>query len=211
MSVNNLPKYTNELTAIQFLERNEGSQWTIARLFESGVKPWFRLSQADCHGFSEQMANNVFGLTGAMSYLAPVELYEEYEALAYGDNEILVSRTRTNDGRLATISPGILVLSFSLLFFRDDILKLIPKTLVRPVTSGSGVIETPNQRQDRRLEMCYASLLMDRNATYSRLPKGVGQIAEQEGVSRQAFSSDLVNALKRREYLKKSGRADFFS
>lgn len=57
--------------------------------------------------------------------------------------------------------------------------------------------ETKEQRQDRRLKACVnAGLLTSGNA--ARLPDGVGEIAASEGVTRQAFSTDIKAALKRR-------------
>ncbi len=61
-----------------------------------------------------------------------------------------------------------------------------------------GAPETKEQRQDRRLAACDADgLKMDRTAQL-RLPDGVGRVANSEGVTRQAFSTDVKAALRRR-------------
>lgn len=60
--------------------------------------------------------------------------------------------------------------------------------------------ETREQRQDRRLKACIdAGLPMDTRAALSRLPDGVGNVADREGVTRQAFSTDVKAALTRRK------------
>ena len=65
--------------------------------------------------------------------------------------------------------------------------------------------ETKEQRQDRRLKRCEDhGLTMDRKAL-SRLPYGVGDVAATEGVTRQAFSADVKEALCRRERQNQSG------
>ena len=69
------------------------------------------------------------------------------------------------------------------------------------VTDSAGATtETKEQRQDRRLQACIdAGLPMNTRAALSRLPDGVGDVADLEGVTRQAFSTDVKAALKRRE------------
>lgn len=63
--------------------------------------------------------------------------------------------------------------------------------------------ETKEQRQDRRLKACVdAGLPMNAK---TRLPDGVGKVADAEGVSRQAFSTDVKAALNRRENAKREG------
>lgn len=66
--------------------------------------------------------------------------------------------------------------------------------------------ETKEERQDRRLKACIdAGLPMDTRAAQSRLPDGVGAVADREGVTRQAFSEDVKAALKRREGARREG------
>ena len=68
------------------------------------------------------------------------------------------------------------------------------------------VPESQQQRQDRRLKACIdAGLPMNAKAALSRLPDGVGNIADSEGVTRQAFSTDVKAALNRREAAKREG------
>ena len=66
--------------------------------------------------------------------------------------------------------------------------------------------ETKEQRQDRRLKACIdAGLPMNSKAALLRLPDGVGNVADSERVTRQAFSTDVKAALKRRESAKREG------
>ena len=66
--------------------------------------------------------------------------------------------------------------------------------------------ETMVQRQDRRLQACIdAGLPMNTKAALSRLPDGVGDVADHEGLTRQAFSADVKAALKRRENAVREG------
>ena len=73
-------------------------------------------------------------------------------------------------------------------------------------TSAAKVVETKEQRQDRRLQACVdAGLPMDSKAALSRLPDGIGKVADKEGVSRQAFSTDVKAALKRQVAANREG------
>jgi len=68
-------------------------------------------------------------------------------------------------------------------------------------------VETKEQRQDRRLNACIdAGLQMHTDAAQLRLPDGVGNVADCEGVTRQAFTADVKAALKRRKNAIKEGR-----
>ena len=59
-------------------------------------------------------------------------------------------------------------------------------------------IESAEARQDRRLRACEEAGLKMPGPYGGRLPNGVGRVADDEGVTRQAFSADLKAALKRR-------------
>jgi hypothetical protein len=66
--------------------------------------------------------------------------------------------------------------------------------------------ETKEQRQDKRLQACIdADLPMDTKKALEQLPRGVGDVAEKLGLTRQAFSTDVKAALKRREAARKEG------
>ena len=65
--------------------------------------------------------------------------------------------------------------------------------------------ETKEQRQDRRLQTCEKYGLVMPKSYLSRLPDGVGKVADLEKVTRQAFSTDVRAALERRESAKREG------
>jgi len=58
--------------------------------------------------------------------------------------------------------------------------------------------ESDVERQDRRLQMCIDDGLKMDKAAIHRLPDGVGKVAETDGVSRQTFSEDVKEALRRK-------------
>lgn len=70
-----------------------------------------------------------------------------------------------------------------------------------------GVSVTREQRQDHRLQACEDHGLTMPTSYLSRLPDGVGTVADREGVTRQAFSTDVKAALMRRESDRREGRA----
>jgi hypothetical protein len=79
-----------------------------------------------------------------------------------------------------------------------------PQLLV-PLPAPVLAQESKEQRQDRRLKACEAAGLVMPKNHLSRLPYGVGDVADKEGVTRQAFSSDIKAALTRRESAIKEG------
>jgi hypothetical protein len=58
--------------------------------------------------------------------------------------------------------------------------------------------ETKEQRQNRRLLACETAGLVMPQSSVGRLPNGVGDVADAEGVSRQTFSADIKAALARK-------------
>ena len=83
-----------------------------------------------------------------------------------------------------------------------------PATDTAPPAPVVQATETKEQRQDRRLKACIDDgLPMDTKAALSRLPDGVGDVAGREGVTRQAFSTDVKAALKRRDNARREGKA----
>ena len=52
-------------------------------------------------------------------------------------------------------------------------------------------VETPVQRRSRRYQMCLDAGLVMPNTDYAPLPRGIGELAAQERITRQAFSEDV--------------------
>lgn len=77
----------------------------------------------------------------------------------------------------------------------------LPAGLLTP----GGKTETREQREDRRLKACIdAGLSM--TSAFRRMPDGIGAIAKAEGVSRQAFTTDVRKALQRLQDVQREGR-----
>ncbi len=102
----------------------------------------------------------------------------------------------------------------SLILEGFELQKAAVATLATPVESNSTAASllpatgTKEQRQDRRLQACIETgLLMNTRAALLRLPDGVGDIARSQGVTRQAFSTDVKAALKRQETATRQGIA----
>ena len=51
--------------------------------------------------------------------------------------------------------------------------------------------ETQEQRQARRYQACIDADLKLPRDDYAQLPRGIGRVADAEGISRQAFSQDV--------------------
>lgn len=63
------------------------------------------------------------------------------------------------------------------------------KTVKRPMQNLDA--ETASERRARRYRMCVDAGLEMPTSSYEHLPKGIGKLAEREGVTRQAFSEDV--------------------
>jgi len=63
------------------------------------------------------------------------------------------------------------------------------KTAERPMPNLDA--ETASERRARRYRMCVDAGLEMPTSPYEHLPKGIGKLAEREGVTRQAFSEDV--------------------
>jgi hypothetical protein len=70
--------------------------------------------------------------------------------------------------------------------------------------------ETAEERENRRLKMCEAAGIVmpmtDPSVQGFRLPRGVGRVAKQEGVTRQTFTEDVKAALQRRYDARRAGQ-----
>lgn len=92
--------------------------------------------------------------------------------------------------------------------WRDDLYVTAPGTTSQEQNTAAPApvaVEKKEPRQDRRLQACEDDGLVMPRTYAGRLPDGVGIVAGREGVSRQAFSTDVKAALKRRESAIKEG------
>ena len=58
--------------------------------------------------------------------------------------------------------------------------------------------ETAEQRQDRRLQMCIDAGMEMPVSLPAKMPRGIGKIANAEGISRAAFTADVKAAIARK-------------
>jgi hypothetical protein len=81
----------------------------------------------------------------------------------------------------------------------------LKRKLSATAVSATAQPETKEQRQDRRLKACEDAGLVMPASHLRGLPYGVGAVAEKLGITRQALSTDVKAALKRREAARKEG------
>lgn len=111
-----LPKHATTSEACEWLQAKTGNKWTLARLLESGLMPWFRLDYSP--GWPALFGDRIEG------YLAPMVFagdMQRLEADATDGTDALVNMTRAHDGVLMTVEPGLRVPITDLRFKRDDL------------------------------------------------------------------------------------------
>lgn len=108
-----LPKHATTAQACEWLQAQTGESWTLARLLETGLMPWFWLDYKP--GYPAIFGNRVEG------YLAPMVFTGDTQRLEADGADAVVTMTRTHDGQLIKIEPGIRVPNSELRFKRDDV------------------------------------------------------------------------------------------
>jgi hypothetical protein len=132
-----LPKHATEIEACDWLKAQTGKSWTLARLLENGLMPWFWLDFKP--GYPAIFGDRIEG------YMAPMVFMSDTQRLEADSTDALVSLTHTHDGVVMKVEPGITVQTKELKFKRDD-LEALCKALV-PME-----VESPKQRRHRWLE-----------------------------------------------------------
>lgn len=132
-----LPKHATAIEAGDWLKAQTGKSWTLARLLENGLMPWFWLDYKP--GYPAIFGDRTEG------YLAPMVFTADTQRLEADATEALVNLTRTHDGVVMKVEPGITVPTNQLKFKRED-LEALCKALI-PVE-----VESPKQRRHRWLE-----------------------------------------------------------
>ena len=132
-----LPKHATPIEACDWLLLQTGEKWTLARLLESGLMPWFWFDQTP--GYRAIFGDRVEG------YLAPMVFAGDTMRLEADGVEALVNFTHTHDGVLIEVKPGMRVPAVELKFKREDI-HLLHEQLrgVAPMSSPNAAI--PVQR-----------------------------------------------------------------
>jgi hypothetical protein len=76
----------------------------------------------------------------------------------------------------------------------------IAKSLVPDFAEGNEHphLETSEERQERRYDLCIKAGLSIPTDTYAHLPRGIGKLAHAEGISTVAFSKDIKAYIERK-------------
>ena len=161
-------------------------------------------------------------LPGGMAYLGPayprfdpLPVNSLLDLLVYGTTTIAVLTERENENQHERVwvmpwgnSHCATVETCGM--NRADLLALgdtlEANTQPQAAPEPAPMVQTKEQRQDSRLKACEDAGLVMPKSSAGRLPDGVGKVADSKGVSRQAFSTDVRAALKRREAITKPGR-----
>lgn len=198
-----LPNRATIDEACEWLQHQTGQKWTLPRLLEDGhLVPYVWIDYVE--GLPQIFGDRREG------YLTKMVYHGDVVRLAADRNEALLTMFTAHDGNLIRPTPGWRVQLKDIRFLKNDlqrVAEIINKTAQPQTATPAPVVgstneapETKEQRQDRRLQACIdAGLPMNTKAALSRLPDGVGDVADHEGVTRQAFSADVKAALKRRQ------------
>jgi hypothetical protein len=111
-----LPKLATAAQACKWLQKENGGSWTLSRLLESGLMPWFWLDYTA--GRPAIFGNRLEG------YLAPMVFAGDIQRLEVDGAEALITMTHAHDGQIIKIEPGIKAPISELRFKRDDVQRL---------------------------------------------------------------------------------------
>lgn len=191
-----LPEYSTIDEACNWLSDQTNDDWCLARLIENHLTPYIWLDYDP--QFPGIYGNHPEGIPVKMIYQGDISRLRI-------DRTCTLTMYLNHDGSLLikSVPSGNVPLS-ELLFKREDVQELAVQTAPAKTTTPTAP-ETKEQRQARRLKACEAAGLVMPRSSVGRLPYGVGDVADTEGVTRQAFSTDVKAALERRESANKEG------
>ncbi len=116
-----LPKAATIEQACDWLARQTGSAWTLARILECGPKPWFWLD------YSTDAPKELFG-DKTEGYFAPMIFGGDKHRLEMYGEFALVTMTRTHDDNLIKMTPGMR-LDLSEIRFKRESLERVAKII----------------------------------------------------------------------------------
>jgi hypothetical protein len=126
-----LPKLATIEQACAWLHAKTGGIWILARLLEMGLTPWFWLD------YSPTAPSKIFN--GRFEgYLAPMVFAGDTHRLEADGTDALVNITRTSEGELLKIEPGMRVPLSELRFKREDLQNLVA-TLPQPAPEVAAI------------------------------------------------------------------------
>ena len=139
MTADYLPKNATFTEACDWLKVQTGDSWTLARLLENGLMPWFWLDYKP--GYPAIFGDHIEG------YLAPMVFAGDTHRLEADGSNALVNLTRAHDGVVMKVEPGMTVPLNELRFKRED-LQALSSTLKKPAPKlpndkATATIKTP--------------------------------------------------------------------
>lgn len=113
---NYIPRLATIAETCEWLAAETGEQWTLPRLLEAALQPWVWLDYSP-----EQPA--IFG-GRYEGFLAPFVFMSDTFRLEADRQSALMTMTRTPDGNLLKITPGLRIALAELRFKREDVTQL---------------------------------------------------------------------------------------
>lgn len=124
-----LPNIATLAEATAWLEARTGEPWPLARVIESGLRPWVWLNPDPSGGPQDPLMVHVFE-GRSEGYLAPVVFLGDTYRLATARDGVL-SMTRTPSGRVFKITPPPTIPIEELRFKGDEIRELAERLAER--------------------------------------------------------------------------------
>lgn len=229
MTKNYLPTQATTEQACEWLESQTGERWTLGRLLEHGLTPWFWLD------YSPGWPDALFG-GRAEGYQAPVVFSGDIQRLEAVGRDVLVNITRTHDRTLMKIGPPGLRMSVDELRFKREDIEALRKALANqpegawptqsPVTNdrltsegaGANPLKTHQDnrqtQQDNRLTQLRSSggnVVLKNGKLHV---KGITELVKREADARtlarseKTIRADLKAAYEREVEEKRGGHFD---
>ena len=117
MSAGYLPKSSSIADACKWLQDQTDSDWSLARMLENGLRPWIWLD------YSPEAPQGIFG-DRSDGYFAPILFAGDTHRLEMNGADVVVTMTRTHDGKLFMANPGLRFPLSALRFKRGDLQRL---------------------------------------------------------------------------------------
>lgn len=130
MTADYLPKHASDIEACDWLKVQTGGSWTLARLLENGLIPWFWLDYKP--GYPAIFGDHIEG------YLAPMVFAGDTQRLEADGSHALVNLTHAHDGVVMKLEPSITVSIKELRFKRED-LQALSSALKNPAPTVAKV------------------------------------------------------------------------
>lgn len=177
MTENYLPKQSSIDEACKWLELATKDNWSLKKILEHGVMPWFWLDYK--HGLPDV----IFG--GKIEgYLAPVVFASDVQRIAADGYEALINMSRTHAGEIIKFTPALRFSVDELRFLRDDLKHL--------ATAQNKFINTNNEHTT---QAAINSSYIPRTAIGNIAIDAAIQI--EQNISRRATNKEVMKLLRK--------------